>query len=53
MPDNHALEGLAGGLVAAWKIYNRKESINCYYCTSIKNNFCDFVVILRTHPVLD
>ena len=41
MPDNEALEGLAGGLVKAWKIYNKPESAIMFLIEEVTYNICD------------
>eukprot|EP00092_Neocalanus_flemingeri_P041729 GFUD01045450.1.p1 GENE.GFUD01045450.1~~GFUD01045450.1.p1 ORF type:complete len:481 (+),score=147.92 GFUD01045450.1:73-1515(+) len=41
IPDNGALEGLAGGLVEAWKIYNKPKSVILFLVEDVTYNVCD------------
>eukprot|EP00092_Neocalanus_flemingeri_P069969 GFUD01085832.1.p1 GENE.GFUD01085832.1~~GFUD01085832.1.p1 ORF type:complete len:481 (+),score=154.58 GFUD01085832.1:62-1504(+) len=41
IPDNGALEGLAGGLVEAWKIYNKPKSAILFLVEDVTYNVCD------------
>jgi len=41
IPDNGALEGLSGGLIEAWKIYNKPNSVIMMLVEDITYNICD------------
>merc|ERR1719427_969998 len=41
IPDNCALEGLAGGLVEAWKIYDKPQSVILFLVEDVTYNVCD------------
>jgi len=41
IPDNGALEGLATGLVEAWKIYNKPHSVILFLVEDVTYNVCD------------
>jgi len=41
IPDNHALEGLAGGLIEAWKIYDKPKSVILFLVEDVTYNICD------------
>jgi len=41
IPENHALEGLAGGLLEAWKIYNKPKSVILFLVEDVTYNICD------------
>jgi len=41
IPDNKALEGLAGGLIEAWKIYNKPNSAIMFLVEDVTYNICD------------
>ena len=41
IPENKALEGLAGALVEAWKIYDVPESVILFLVEDVTYNICD------------
>jgi len=41
IPDNKALEGLAGALIEAWRIYNRPKSTILFLVEDVTYNICD------------
>ena len=41
IPDNGALEGLAAGLVEAWRIYNKPQSVILFLVEDVTYNICD------------
>ena len=41
IPDNKALEGLAGGLLEAWRIYDRPQAAILFIIEDITYNICD------------
>ena len=41
MPENEALSGLAGGLVEAWKIYDKPETVIMFLIEDVTFNICD------------
>jgi len=41
VPDNLALEGLAGGLIEAWRIYKKPESVILFLVEDVTYNVCD------------
>jgi len=41
IPDNLALEGLAGGMIEAWRIYNRPQSAIMFLIEDVTYNICD------------
>ena len=41
IPENHALEVLAGGLLEAWRIYNKPKSVIMFLVEDVTYNICD------------
>ena len=41
IPDNNALEGLAGALVEAWKLYSQPQSVILFLVEDVTYNICD------------
>eukprot|EP00092_Neocalanus_flemingeri_P009940 GFUD01010718.1.p1 GENE.GFUD01010718.1~~GFUD01010718.1.p1 ORF type:complete len:482 (+),score=144.35 GFUD01010718.1:71-1516(+) len=41
IPDNGALEGLSGGLIEAWKIYDKPQSAIMFLVEDVTYNICD------------
>lgn len=41
IPENKALEGLAGAMLEAWKIYNRPKSVVMFIVEDVTYNICD------------
>merc|ERR1719391_1940579 len=41
IPENKALEGLAGALVAAWRLYNNPQSVILFLVEDVTYNVCD------------
>jgi len=41
IPENGALEGLAGGLLEAWRIYNKPQSVIMFLVEDVTYNICD------------
>ena len=41
MPENDALSGLSGGLVEAWKIYDKPEAVIMFLIEDVTFNICD------------
>jgi len=41
IPENKALEGLAGGLIEAWKLYNVPSSVILFLIEDVTYNICD------------
>merc|ERR1719400_2091378 len=41
LPDNRALEGLAGALVEAWRLYNVPSSVILFLIEDVTYNICD------------
>eukprot|EP00092_Neocalanus_flemingeri_P069966 GFUD01085829.1.p1 GENE.GFUD01085829.1~~GFUD01085829.1.p1 ORF type:complete len:482 (+),score=135.81 GFUD01085829.1:62-1507(+) len=41
IPDNGALEGLSGGLIEAWKIYDKPQSAILFLVEDVTYNICD------------
>ena len=41
IPENKALEGLAGALVSAWKLYNNPKSVILFIVEDVTYNICD------------
>jgi len=41
IPPNEALEGLSGGMLEAWKIYNTKSAVILFIVEDVTYNICD------------
>jgi len=41
IPENGALEGLAGAMVEAWRIYNKPKSVIMFLIEDVTYNICD------------
>ncbi|XP_021962625.1 glutathione synthetase isoform X1 [Folsomia candida] len=41
LPDNNALEGLCGGMLSAWKVYNQPMSAILFVIEDVTYNICD------------
>ena len=41
IPDNNALEGLAGALVEAWRLYSVPQSVILFLVEDVTYNICD------------
>merc|ERR1719410_1530255 len=41
IPPNEALEGLSGGMLEAWKIYNSKSAVILFVIEDVTYNICD------------
>ena len=41
IPDNKALEGLAGALIKAWRLYKQPKSVILFLVEDVSYNVCD------------
>ncbi|XP_046386680.1 glutathione synthetase-like isoform X2 [Ischnura elegans] len=41
LPENNALQGLCGGMIEAWKLYGKPESVILFVVEDITYNICD------------
>lgn len=41
MPENNALSGLCSGMIEAWKIANKPESVIMFIIEDVTYNICD------------
>ena len=43
IPENNALQGLAGALIEAWRLYNVPKSVILFLIEDVTYNICDQV----------
>ena len=41
LPDNRALEGLAGAMLEAWRLYNQPSAVILFLIEDVTYNICD------------
>ncbi|XP_071448496.1 glutathione synthetase-like isoform X1 [Hetaerina americana] len=41
LPENNALQGLCGGMIEAWKLYGKPESVILFVVEDVSYNICD------------